>query len=370
MKIAILGSRGIPASYGGFETFAENLAVGLAKEGYDVGVYCPSYQKYQEKTYNGASLVHIICWDNLFENRVIRAIANLLYDILSLIHVSFSKYDLVYMLGYASGPALVIPRLFGKTVVVNPDGLEWKSKRWGLGARIWLYLCEMVSAKWVNGLIADAQPIQEHFREKYGVEPACIPYGAEFPGQQPGLELPYAPGGYYLSVARMVPETSIPLMIRGFKASGSDKKMVIIGPVPDAKFFEAEVTPLFEEGRIVYLGPIYDRELLRTYRTQARALLHGHASDGTNPSLLESMGFASPVVAIGTKSNAAVLGENDGLYFRDEIELAKCIRRLDASDEAGLRALGERNRAIIEEHYGWATAVANHLTTFKNAFRK
>jgi glycosyltransferase involved in cell wall biosynthesis len=370
MKIAILGSRGIPASYGGFETFAENLAVGLAKEGYDVGVYCPSYQKYQEKTYKGASLVHILSWDNLFENRILRAIANLLYDIFSLFHVSFSKYDLVYMLGYASGPALVIPRLFGKTVVVNPDGLEWKSKRWGLGARTWLYICEMVSAKWVNGLIADAQPIQEHFRVKYGVETACIPYGAECPGQKLGVQLPYASGEYYLSVARMVPETSIPLMIRGFKASGSEKKMVVIGPVPDAKFFEAEVKPLLEEGRVLYLGPIYDREMLRTYRTQARALLHGHASDGTNPSLLESMGFASPVIAIRTKSNAAVLRENKGLYFQDETELAECIRRLDASDEAVLRALGERNRAIIECDYGWATTVAHHLTAFKKAFRK
>jgi len=127
------------------------------------------------------------------------------------------------------------------------------------------------------------------------------------------------------------------------------------------------VKPLLEDGRVLYLGSIYDRPLLQSYRFNARALLHGHASDGTNPSLLESMGFASPVIAIGTKSNAAVLGDNDSLYFKDELEMAACINRLDSYDDAKLSRLGLTNRQTIETNYGWPTAVARHLEFFQQA---
>ncbi|MBD8548171.1 DUF1972 domain-containing protein [Sphingomonas sp. CFBP 8760] len=364
MKVAILGSRGVPASYGGFETFAEQLGLGMVAAGIDVTVYCPGYQAYRAPDYKGIRLTFVRNLEYLTKNRVLRAIANLLYDVLSLIKAGLSDADIVYMLGYASGPALVIPRLFGKTMVVNPDGLEWKSKRWGPGARTWLFLCEWAAARLSNGLIADAEPIRQHFRAKFKVDPVTIQYGAPILAIDPGAAGSPEKESYYLAVARMVPETSIPLMVRGFRASGTGRRLVIIGPAPDQRFLDEEVLPLADGDRVTYLGPIYDHDLLVRYRQHAAALLHGHASDGTNPSLLESMGCSSPVIAVRTSSNADVLGPNDDLYFTDEIELAQCIDRFEAMDATAHGKLGETNCGTIRQRFSWALCVERHLAAF------
>ena len=358
VHIAILGSRGIPANYGGFETFAEHLSVGLAECGVDVTVYCPAYQDYREPTYKGVKLRFISSFDRNPKSRLIRAVGALVYDIVSLIDAGLSKADVIYMLGYASGPFLVVPRLLGKPMVVNPDGLEWKSKRWGLFARSWLHLCEWTAARGTNGLIADAEPIQEHFVAKYNVPAACIPYGFTPPSLANAVQDDDAP---YIAVARMVPETSIPLMVRGHRQSGSKRRLLIIGPVADQRFFDSEVMPLVDGEQVQYLGAIYDRDRLIEIRATAYCLLHGHASDGTNPSLLESMGCGSPVIAVRTRSNAAVLGPNEDFYFSDEASLAAAINRFEAlsADERG--ALGRSNRQRIEQDFSWGSCVAKHL---------
>lgn len=365
MKVAILGSRGVPANYGGFETFAEQLGIGMVEAGVDVSVYCPSYQKYRESSYKGIKLVFIQNLEHLTKRRVLRALSNVLYDLLSLVRASFSGADVVYMLGYASGPALLIPRLLGKTIVVNPDGLEWKSKRWGWGARSWLYLCEWTAARLATGLIADAEPIRQHFRAKFRVDPVTIPYGAPIipRSASSGAESPEE-GGYYLAVARMVPETSIPMLARGVLASGTARPLVIIGPAPDQQFLKQEILPLVDGKRVKYIGPIYDHSLLVRYRQHAAALLHGHASDGTNPSLLESMGCSSPVIAIQTASNADVLGHNDDFYFRDEADLAQAIMRFEGLDDTSRNRLAQTNCKIIEQRFSWALCVRRHLDAF------
>jgi glycosyltransferase involved in cell wall biosynthesis len=364
MKVAILGSRGVPANYGGFETFAEQLALGLVAAGIDVSVYCPTYQEYKNNDYKGIRLIFVDNYEYLTKNRILRAVANLLYDILSLIKVSFSDHEVVYMLGYASGPALIIPRLFGKTMVVNPDGLEWKSKRWGLGARTWLFLCEWAAARLSGGLIADAEPIRQHFIDKFNVDPVTIQYGAPILPKDPSGGGSPENGEYYVAVARMVPETSIPQIARGVLQSGTSRTLIIIGPAPDQRFLSESILPLVDGVRVKYLGPIYDHDLLVRYRQYAAALLHGHASDGTNPSLLESMGCASPVIAIRTSSNADVLGPNGDFYFGNEAELAEEIRRFESTDPDTIRALSESNRQTIEERFSWALCVRRHLDAF------
>ncbi len=364
MKLAILGSRGVPASYGGFETFAEQLGIGMVDANIDVSVYCPSYQEYQDAEYKGIRLVFVKNYEYLTKSRILRAVANLLYDIVSLVRASLSDADIIYMLGYASGPALAIPRLFKKTIVVNPDGLEWKSKRWGLGARSWLFLCEWAAARLSNGLIADAEPIRQHFKDKFKVDPVTIQYGAPLlPRTKTGGGSPYD-GSYYLAVARMVPETSIPLIARGVLASGTVRPLIIIGPAPDQRFLNEGILPLVDGERIHYLGPIYDHDLLVRYRQYASALLHGHASDGTNPSLLESMGCSSPVIAIRTSSNADVLGQNDDFYFADENELAQSILRFEGLDAETLERLGKQNAVTIHQRFSWALCVQRHLNAF------
>lgn len=369
MKVAILGSRGVPANYGGFETFAEHLGAGLVEEGVDVSVYCPAYQHYQGDHYKGIKLIFVKNYEYLFKSRSLRAFANLLYDVVSIVKASLSNSDVIYMLGYASGPALIIPRFFGKTIVVNPDGLEWKSKRWGIMAKTWLFLCEWAAARLTNGLIADAEPIRRHFNNKFAVDPITIQYGAPiFDKCDIEIRRP-CDEEYYLAVARMVPETSIPLIVQGVLQSKTSRPLIIIGPSPDRKFLEESILPLVDGERIRYLGPIYDQDLLLRYRQHATALLHGHASDGTNPSLLESMGCGSPVIAIRTPSNFDVLGDNDDFYFGDQGELASAICKLEKLDPAAQLRLGESNRQVVKDRFSWALCVQRHLQAFADFHR-
>lgn len=365
LNIAILGSRGIPARYGGFETFAEHLSIGLVQRGHNVSVYCPKYQEYQQVDYSGVNLVFISNYEKLFKGRIIRAICNLIYDIVSLIHACrFSGPKYIYMLGYSAGPFLIIPRLFGKKVLINPDGLEWKSTRWGFFARSWLYLCEFISAKSANHLIGDAQPITDRFSSIYKAPITTIEYGTEIFAELDS-ELEYLKNSYYLAVARMVPETKFDVIIEGFKKSKiKTKKLIIVGPITDKVFFESKVLPHTGIGNIEYLGAIYDKMRLKKLRANAMALIHGHASDGTNPSLLESMGCSSPVISIDRKSNERVLTRENAFYFTDSDSLAAALNQFELLPQSTIDQIGKNNMKRVMEKYSWESTVIAHENVF------
>ena len=367
LSLAILGTRGIPARYGGFETFAEHLSSGLANQGHEVYVYCPKYQEYRAPTYQGVQLIFVSNFEYLFKDRIPRAICNLLYDIACLNHASRRTGPThVYMLGYSAGPFLLLPRLFGKKLIVNPDGLEWKSTRWGYFARSWLYLCEFISAHCAHYLIGDAQPITDRFEKTYKAPISTIEYGTEL-FEDDGQKLEYPKGTYYLAVARMVPETKIDVMIEGFKrAKLENRKLIIVGPVTDKTFFESSVLPHTGKDNIEYLGAIYDKVRLKKLRANPMALLHGHASDGTNPSLLESMGCSSPVISIDRESNAKVLTRKNSLYFEDEITLASALKQFEAMKESERSEMGKMNFQNVKEKFSWEACVKAHERVFQS----
>ena len=367
LSVAILGTRGIPARYGGFETFAEHLSIGLAKNGHAIYVYCPKYQEYKESAYCGANLIFISNFEYLFKGRISRAVCNLLYDITCLLHACRKNGATnVYMLGYSAGPALALPRLFGKKLIVNPDGLEWKSTRWGFFARSWLYCCEFISAHCSNQLIGDAKPITDRFKKFYKVPVTTIEYGTElFEDDEQNLE--YPKGTYYLAVARMVPETKIDVIIEGFKRAGlGNRKLIIVGPVTDKSYFESLVMPHLGKNNIEYLGAIYDKVRLKKLRANSMSLIHGHASDGTNPSLLESMGCSSPVISIDRESNSNVLTRENALYFDDQDTLAYVLKQFESMSESARHEMGKINYQKVKENFSWAACVKAHECIFQS----
>lgn len=367
LSVAILGTRGTPARYGGFETFAEHLSLGLAQQGHEVYVYCPKYQAYKEPTYQGVHLIFVSNFEYLFKDRIPRAVCNLFYDIACLLHACRQTgAKNVYMLGYSAGPFLVLPRLFGKKLIVNPDGLEWKSTRWGYFARSWLYFCEFISAHCANYLIGDAQPITDRFAAIYKAPVSTIEYGTEL-FEDDGQNLEYPKETYYLAVARMVPETKIDLIIEGFKrAKLGNRKLIIVGPVTDKSFFESCVLPHTGQDNIEYLGAIYDKVRLKKLRANPMALLHGHASDGTNPSLLESMGCSSPVISIDRESNAKVLTRQNALYFDDEDSLASALKQFESLSESERRKMGMMNHQNVKDNFSWEACVNAHERVFQS----
>ncbi len=350
LKIVILGSRGIPARYGGYESFTENLSKRLVRMGVNVTVFCPSDSEYKKYTYHGINLRFILNLEKLFG-----PFGTLLYDILSLIKASFSDFSLIYMLGYSSAWFCIFPRLFGKKVVINTDGLEWKRSKWPKLGRLYLKLNEYLAAKFADELISDSRAIKKYFREKYKRDSTYIPNGAEvFSSKDKKIlkKFNLKPFEYYLVVARLEPENNVDKIIKGFSLTKSKKRLLLITNIKPTKYFEKVKELCEKDKRVIFFGPLYNVKELNEVRANAFAYIHGHSVGGTNPSLLESMGCGNLVIAFDVPFNREVL-RNNGFFFKNEIELKKIIERLEKLSKREIISIGRKNREIIKKYYNW-----------------
>ena len=366
MKIFIVGTRGIPANYGGFETYAENLSLALNALGHEVTVACPgrlSDASPLPEYLKGIRRLFVYDIERLARSRYLKAMATIIYDLVALSKACLRKPDVILLCGYASGPCMFVPRLFGVHLVVNPDGLEWNSDRWGAIIKAWLVWCERVSVTASSALIVDAKPIAQRFIERYNAKSDIITYGAPIVrGVECDLSR-FVNGRFFLCVARMVPETSIPLIIRAFKASGSDCELIILGPITDKKFYITEVRPLLG-GSVKHIGAIYDQQIVQALRVKSEALLHGHASEGTNPSLVESLACGSIVYAIETTSNREVLGQG-GEYFTTEADLVNLINDHGVYSRTNQSKIWELNIERAERLFSWNAKAIEHIEVFE-----
>ncbi len=344
-RLAILGSRGIPAKYGAFEVAAERIGKGLLEKGWDVTVFCPHYQAYRDESYEGLTLRYV--WHPP------GGAGSLFYDGLSLLLASAGGFDAILMFGYGAGPLFVIPRLFGVPIVVNTDGLEWKRSKWSWLAKVYFKLAERATARIANRLISDAHGIRRYYKERYGVDSEYIAYGTELPDvpTYDVRDLGVEPGQYYVVVMRLEPENSILEIVRGFLASRSSRALILVGP--STPFFDRVVRPLLDgQNRVRYLGPIYERDRVFALRQNAFAYVHGHTVGGTNPSLLEAMASESFVIAKDVEFNREVVGEL-GRYFHSAEDLTRVLRDLELVDPSAVEAAGRAGRTVIENSFQW-----------------
>lgn len=371
LRVVIAGTRGIPARYGGFETYAEKLGVHLAALGHEVSVICPgskaSAPELPTSSY-GVKRIFIPDVERFGVGRYSKAALTILSDFLAVMAAISSRSDIILLCGYASGPVMYIPSIFRAKLIVNPDGFEWNSARWGPIARSWLIFCERIAARAASALIADAKPIAVHFAEKYSVRARVIPYGA--PIVDPPIPLPDSlkSAQFFLIIARMVPETSIPLLIKGYVNSDVDADLLILGPVTDDKFYNKEVAPLCR-GRVKHLGAIYDQRFVQSLRGNCLALLHGHASEGTNPSLVESLACGSVIYAINTDSNREVLGEGD-FYFDDVVSLSNKLNQCAEMTDRQRLMRRSYNLERAKSLFSWEKAALEHERVFREALMK
>lgn len=350
LRIAILGCRGIPAQYGGFETFAEQLSVRLATRGHRVTVYAES------ETVDAST--------RCFQGVEVRALPVPKWGAASVIGFDIKclwdarqGFDIVYMLGYGAAFACWLPKLSSTPVWVNIDGLEWKRSKWNMAARIYLRAMEWMTAKVATRVIADSRAMVAHFQKRCGPVTPCsyLAYGAPCSTAAADTDVlarwGLMPGKYLLVVARIEPENHVLDIIRGFQASGSPWPLVIVGdhqrPTPYCKAIaEADLTG------IRLLGGIFDTELLQHLRLGAAAYVHGHSVGGTNPSLLEAMGCGNVVVAHDNPFNREVLGDV-GLYFSTAADLAKVLPRCFQMTEPERHARSHQAREIVQTRYTW-----------------
>lgn len=354
MRLAILGTRGIPASYGGFETFAEELSTRLAADGVQVTVYCEGTGAGQPDSYRGVSLRFV-------PTPSLGPFTTPLFDVRSLWDAR-KRFDVIYVLGYGAAPFCFIPRMYGKRVWLNVDGIEWKRAKWGRLARLYFQLMEYFSTFTPDRVIADAEGIRQHLLRRHRSLPRCtvIPYGAilveEAPAFDPEKEWNLDRGKYYLMVCRLEPENHVREIIEGFLASQSRLPLVIVGNQRSATDYVNGLLR-FESERVRFIGTIFDKSRLQALRYHSLAYFHGHSVGGTNPSLLEAMGCGNLVLAHDNDFNREVLAES-GRFFVNAQEIPELITEIESLGEGDRSRQQEQVRDRIRTIYNWESVVS------------
>jgi glycosyltransferase involved in cell wall biosynthesis len=348
MRLAILGTRGIPASYGGFETFAEQLAPRLVARGHDVTVYCRAqYVDRSLGTHLGVRLRHIPTIRQKYLDTVV-------HTGLSALDAVPARYDAVLVCNAANALFCPLPRIVGTRVVLNVDGIERKRKKWNAMGRAWYLASEWLATKLPTAIVTDAEVIERYYRERYGARSTFIPYGCQV-GRTAGTatleRFGLRPDGYVLYVSRLEPENNALAVIQAYEQTQLDHKLVIVGDAPYAREYIAALHATAGP-RVVFTGGVYGdgyREL------QCHALAYVQATEvgGTHPALVEAMGFGNCVLAHDVPEHREVLADA-GLFFdaRRPDTLAGLMQRLVS--EPGLVA-GCRTRAAARAaaHYSW-----------------
>jgi glycosyltransferase involved in cell wall biosynthesis len=341
-KLLILGTRGIPAMHGGFETFAEGFAIDMVSRGWDVTVYCQLEvgDKITETQWQGVRCVNIPV-------PYTSAIGTIIFDLKSVFH-AIREDGIALTLGYNTAIFSVLHRIARQPNVMNMDGVEWKREKWSLAKKVWLYCNEWLGARLANHLVADHPEIKRHLqRHTRDQKITVIPYGAESITSAPTAPLAQyglSSGNYAILIARPEPENSILEVVRSFVKSAPGMPLVVLGNYdPENNIYHRQVLAAGDEN-ILFVGAIYDSEVVSALRHHAKVYIHGHTVGGTNPSLIEAMAAGNPVIAHGNVFNRWVVGDG-GIFFEDEASLCEALK---LCDDAAL--LKEKAATIIQRH--------------------
>ena len=300
MKISIVGFRGIPANYGGFETFIEELAPRLVQRGCKVTVYGRSNViNYHDKYYKGVKLVILPTISHKYLETVV-------HTFLSVLHCSFSRYDIVFMLNAANSPFAFIPRLTGKKVVLNVDGIERLRKKWNYIGKLYYRIGEYLATKLPHAIVSDAEVIRKYYLETYKKESVMIPYGANIEriSSRDILEkFNLEPNEYILYVSRLEPENNAHIVIEAFKGVETRKRLVIVGDAPYSTEYKQRLRKMARgDSRIVFTGFIFGKGY-KELQSHAYCYIQATEVGGTHPALIEAMGFGNCVIVNGTSEN-------------------------------------------------------------------
>jgi glycosyltransferase involved in cell wall biosynthesis len=346
VRIALLGTRGVPARYGGFETAVEEIGSRLATRGHDVTVYCRSEDRSEE--YLGMHRV-------VLPAVRLRSAETLTHTALSVAHQVRHRAEVAIVFNAANAPLVPALHRLGVPVAVHVDGLEWQRGKWGRLGRRYYLVAERAAVRWADALIADAVAIQEYYRRRYGAESHFLAYGAPVlasPALHRLPQLGLQAGGYHLVVARLEPENHVDLVLRGYVASSAQQPLVVVGSAPYASAHVAELERVAAgDDRVRMLGAVWDQELLDGLYAGASCYLHGHSVGGTNPSLLRALGAGASVAAFDVDFNREVIGDA-GVYFGEDDDVTTILKQVETDPDAA-RARGETGRRSVAQRYRW-----------------
>lgn len=353
MKIALIGTRGVPASYSGFETCVDQLGRRLAARGHDVTVYCRSHHiTYPGDEYEGMKLVKLPTIRNKYLDTIV-------HTFISSIHALFQRFDVA--LYFIAGNSLLswIPRMIGVPTILNVDGLDWHREKWPFLAKKYIQFAEYLATIFPTRFLTDSRHVQQYYRERFHSEPAYIPYGSEVDILPPGETLKkfgLEPGKYILFVGRLVPENCVHHILEAFRSIKTDLKCVIVGDAAYAEEYKASLRALAgDDDRIIFTGYIFG-EGYQELGSSAHIFVESSGVGGTHPALVEAMAFGSCVIVYNTPENVETIGGGEAGFSYDGKVGGEALREVLVRLINNPNLVSEyRTKAqqFAREHYSW-----------------
>lgn len=354
LRIAILGTRGIPNHYGGFEHISEYVSAGLVKRGHSVTVYNSHNHPYQAANWNGVQIKH--CFDPEY---LIGTAGQFIYDLNCLLDARRQKFDVVLIMGYTSSSVWGWMYPQKSTIITNMDGMEWKRSKYSKPVQNFLKYAERLAVQYSQYYISDSKVIQSYLAGKYQVNSNYIPYGADVFTEQEREQLSTEEAlkeDYFLLMARMEPENNIESILEGFNNSNSTRQFQVLGDTGNR--FGKYITNRFErDTRIKFRGGIFDTPKVRQLQNNSYLYFHGHSVGGTNPSLLEAMASEALIAAHNNPFNKSVLNA-DAFYFSDAGDVRNLIENVQRHDTETMMVKNNLNK--IQDLFNWEKVIQQY----------
>ncbi len=359
MRIVILGTRGIPASYGGFETFAEHLSTRLVARGHEVTVYGRAhYVSPRQLEYHGVRLKVLPTIRHKYFDTVV-------HSFLSVVHAVSSRFDAALICNAANAPFAPILRLTGTPVAINVDGLEHKRKKWGWLGRRYYLAAERLATILPNVMVTDAQVIQDYYLARYHAKSEMIAYGSEVerrPDRAAVRRWRAEPNRYVLYVSRLEPENNAHLVIEAFKKVRTAYRLLIVGDAPYAHDYISDLKARARgDKRIVFTGFVFGQDY-RALQQNAYCYVHATEVGGTHPALLEAMGYGNCVLTLATPENIEAVGDA-GITYADEFDLTEKLQRV-LRDGSLVQSYRNRAQVRVQRYYDWDRVVDQYERLF------
>lgn len=328
MRIALIGTRGVPARYGGFETAIEEIGSRLADAGHEPVVFCRTPEG-EEKldVYKGMQLVHLPSLKK-------RSLETLSHTGLSVIDRHLHGVDCAVVFNAANAPLLPVIRARRIPVATHVDGLEWRRGKWSGTGQQYYRVSEQLAVRWSDALIADAQGIADYYTEEFHAPTRKIAYGAPIlkdPTAEKLVPLGVESGKYHLVVARFEPENHVLEIVQGYVASGAERPLVVVGSAPYSDEYTARIREA-ADSRVKLVGGLWDQDQLDQLYANSLSYLHGHSVGGTNPSLLRAGGAGAFTVAWDVDFNREVVGTT-GEYFGSVSALSRVLEQVESEPD-------------------------------------
>lgn len=363
LKVAIMGAKGYPYVYGGYDTMVKELGERLVLRGVHVRVYNHRALFVEKPRYvNGIECIYTPAIESKY-------LTQLSHSFFSMIHACLSDVDVIFVVNSGNGPFGMISRFFRKPTLINVDGLEWLRPKWkGLGSK-YFYWASKMAVKFYDRIVNDSDEMQRVYKELFDAKSRVIAYGANVKEEvepTPVIKWGIEPQDYFLIVGRLVPDNNADLIIQGFLNSDSKRKLVIVGDVPYLDDY-AQVLKNIDDERLLFLGYITDPIDLAAWYSHCYAYFHGHEFGGTNPAMLKALGYGCAILALDTPFNNEMLQEGKhGWFFKKSVDSVQDI--VEAAENSPMRMdyFRKTARKGLIERYNWDVVTDQYIEVFED----